>query len=92
MIRYALQLILAFIFLACFFSWVNAAEPDESGIGGTGHRPQQAIDPEDLEQIEIPERLELPADIELLDAFDQFNSGAAEMNESVEDTAPPPEK
>ncbi|MDH5547212.1 MAG: hypothetical protein OEZ43_16615 [Gammaproteobacteria bacterium] len=73
--------------LMLFCGLAEAVEPDESGIGGTGHTE---IDNGILDQLEMPERIEPPVDINIFDGSSmmQMNESGATDVESATPTQP----
>ena len=65
-----------------------ATERDESGIGGTGHKPKPMIDLEDIEALDIPERIDMPAGI---DEIDLHLDGSDLSIEAADQVEPPPQ-
>ena len=77
---------LLMLVFALFSCQVIAVEPDESGVGGTGHKPKMIIDPDLIEGLDIPERLELP---DVIDAIEHSDIPADLSTEAADDVAPP---
>lgn len=52
------------ICVTCGTPWVHSAEPDEGGIGGTGHIESESSTPL-FDRPELPERVETPERVEV---------------------------
>lgn len=58
------ELILLMLWAACGTTVVFSAEPDEGGIGGTGHS-DSVLTPPLFDRPELPERVETPERVEV---------------------------
>jgi hypothetical protein len=83
--RTRIQVILALV-LCLVMGTACAKDPDESGVGGTGHKPKIIVDPDMLDDLDLPERVEIP---EAIESFDAFDAEAGSAVDAADDVAPP---
>ena len=63
-----------FLFVMLLALDTFAQEPDERGIGGTGHSD---VDLDILDQLEMPERVEMPEGVDMLDLHNMMEMDEA---------------
>lgn len=71
-----LWLSITWLVMAGGSTWVHGAEPDEGGIGGTGHSEPTLSEPI-FERPDIPERIEAPNRPELPDFLESAPAAGA---------------